>query len=152
MGQINRFTEQVDTLVYPSRLLKVHPTTKLTPGTVVTDPLGTSYLLVQHLDSFNSGAIYRTFRMILMDQRLQWSRQTTIIDPVTKLEKGTGTENLGLIDLMVDPDGLVKGKVKIAESKVKIVCGADLKVGDRVGDYSVTFVDTVLGVTVAEAR
>lgn len=151
-GQITDYTDEVSQLKYPSRLLKVDVASSATPGTVVVTSTGYAYVLAAHLDSHNAGAVYRTFRMIRVDEKLSWSREEATTDPVTGLARGSGVTPLGDIDVMVDPISRDDGKVKFGESRVRLVCGADLKVGDRVGDYSVLFVDQVLGVTVAEAR
>lgn len=152
-GQITAWTGQTNALNYESRLLKVHPRSPLKAGEVVTTTVGLDYVLAEHLDSHNAGIVYRTFRMIRVDEELAWTRMSTAPDAVTGLEKEDAEPvELGTVSVMVDPIRREDGQLHMKESRVRLVCGADLKIGDRVGDYSILFVDNVLGVTVAEAQ
>lgn len=151
-GQISEFKTELGTLEYVARLLKVSPRSPARAGQVVVDPEGLRYILTEHMGSYFNGSLtYNTLRMIRADQELPWSRQTTAKDPITGLAKGTTTQDLGSLNVNVKPINLERRAKMKPESKVEILSGQELKVGDRLGDYSVTFVDHVLGVWLAEA-
>jgi hypothetical protein len=153
VGQVSRFNEQSSTLEWPSRMLKVSPRSAVVAGDIVVTKDGARHALAEHMDSISAGSVYRTFRMIRLDELIEWTRNTTTTHAVTGLKTSSGETALGDIWVTVDPINLEQVARQRPESKVRIVTASPLEVGDRLGAfYSVLFADRVLGITVAEAR
>ena len=153
VGQVSRFNEQSSTLEWPSRMLKVSPRSPARAGDIVITKDGARHALAEHMDSISAGAVYRTFRMIRLDELLEWTRVVTITHPVTRLKISSGETDMGDTWVTIDPINLEQVARQSPESKVRIITASPLEIGDRIGKlYSVLFVDRVLGITVAEAR
>lgn len=152
LGQISDFQDDPGRLEMQTRILKVSRFASVMEGQVVVDAGGNQYLLANHMASHSAGIIYNTFRMIPVDEELAWSRQTSAIDPISGISRGETTSNLGTITCTVEPINLEKRAKMKPESKVLIITGEAVEIADRVGDYTVTFVDRVLGISVAEAQ
>lgn len=152
-GQIAGFSETARSDGIPDRLLKVSKRSTASAGQVVITSDGVTYLLAQHHTSHSAGAMFRTFRMIRVDEELDWSRTGSILDPVTGMSRSSGgVQSLGTVLAAVDPMKL-EGEARMKpESRVRIMVGDDVQIGDQLGDYQVLFVDNSMGIKIVEAR
>lgn len=109
------------------------------------DPTDRVYLVAEH----GAAGHYRVFEM---DRRLAWVRMATVKDPVTGLSRNDVPTDLGLTWASLAPAGALTGALPADVPEYRILTGAQLAIGDRIGPYTVTRADTLVGITVAEVR
>jgi hypothetical protein len=134
----------------PRQFLKVHPDTRVAPGTIMVTQTGRKFLLLDNGDSDRERVIYKTFKLIQMDHFFPWTRAQKVVDPVTGLNRSwEEAGNLGSIWCALEPDHQVKDASHIPSELYNVLTNADLQIDDHVGPYQVKLVLKQLGVTSA---
>lgn len=133
--------------VLPRRQLLVSVHSAARPGIVVQSLLR-SYLLIDRAEKARD--MTRVFNLAEITDRVNWSRQVTHKDRVTGLDRGAETTSLGMIEVAKE---LMKnerdGEDQTAD-RYRVLCGAELHVGDMVDGKPVRFVQKVQGITYGE--
>lgn len=140
----------------PSRLLfRTSPDSLAAAGQILIDEYGRRFLLADlgKVD-FMGDPTYRTFRLYEMTHQMVWTRESTIIDPVTKLERSTGRQDLGTIWVALELYGReeVDRTLRILEETSRVITGSALQLNDQLDGRVVRRVNPLLGVTVAEIQ
>ncbi|WP_419902127.1 hypothetical protein [Kiloniella sp.] len=138
--------------VTPRRVLEVSPNTKITVRTTFKAPDRKVYLTADNGSISQQLEIYKTFRLFEMQQLLPWSTKIKTKNPVTGLEETTSNSPSTPIYTTLEPLSDERDSLKIPGRRFRLITGADLKVDDKVGAYTVTKIDTLLGVTIAEVK
>lgn len=97
--------------------------TILTRGTEVV-------ILMEHPDDFDWA---QSFKAVYALEKLPWTRQIKIIDPVSKVEKNAGEQNMGTIYVNFDTPEEVNF-LGMLDTKYRFITGQDVRVGDEIGD------------------
>lgn len=129
----------------PLRMLTTPARSVVEPGDVVL------YEGVRYLTGFYAQTKdARHLRMVPLPQEVAHERVETTIDPVTKLERAQAKVSLGKIWC----HQIVTGEVADGHSKaqqVRIITGAEIRVGDTVGGRKIQRIRSELGLQIAEA-
>jgi len=127
--------------VQPRKVAVIQKGPLVPPGTIIFGG-GTAYLLVLE----DTIANMNRFRSMEITHYLRWSRLKTIIDPVTRMAR---EDQLVIIEerlpIVIEPLGLVKEQ-GIERPKVMFHTGADVQIGDLVGDFKIHSYSMALGV------
>ena len=79
----------------PRRLLRVEATLPLETGMVIRTPEGVVYMLGAHgAAEHYQGSLYRNFRLFEATGQFGWQRRGKEIDPVTRLPRDSGLQDL----------------------------------------------------------
>ena len=156
-GRFVMVPESNPTQVIPQkRLFRAPANTILAAGDILLDLTGTRYLLAEGpAGVYRQDIVKRTFRCIEVDHHLSWRRRMLKTDPVMNVPVDDYVADLGLIWCNVDPrDERLERSSKVANSyeKFKIYTNAALELNDNVGDYQIVRVETIAGITVADAQ
>lgn len=135
----------------PRRLLKVGAGAAVQAGTLFRTGTGRVYLCADNGDSDRERLLYRTFKLIEMDRQLPWQRRTAATDPVQGLARAGTPAALGPVYCTLEPVTRIADALRVPARQYRLITAAALQPGDRLGDYQVGTVETLLGVTVAEA-
>lgn len=112
----------------------------------------TKFLLGTGVTEFNGGPKFRNLRMIEVHETVNWTRVTTSLDPVSKLEKKSATQNLGTALVCRISTSKISDAFRTSDSKFRLITNSLVKPDDRVGNYTITFVETRHGLQYAEGR
>ena len=129
----------------PRRIMVLPKGSPAAAGTVLSGQ-GQSYLLV---DQVVLAETIR-FRAYLISHRLPWLRKSNAIDPVTQMPT-TGAPQLlsASLPVVVEPLRLVSER-GIERPKYRAFSGADVRLGDKLGDWEVHTSVQALGVHLLE--
>lgn len=140
----------------PRLVLRTDAKSPIKTTDMILDVADRRYLLADHDYSFAYNELeHKTHRMFLMTDKLKWSRQTTNIDPLTKVPKSTGkATDLGDIWCLMErvEREFIDTQLRAKEETKKIVTSAALQLGDILNNMIVKRVDRVLGVWLAEIQ
>jgi len=127
----------------PKRIALVKKTPLVHAGTVISR-LGYSFLLV----SQSTLSDMQRFRALEITDHLEWKRNFTVIDEVSRMEIDKGVDVIHTaLPVVVEPLRTVK-ELGFERPKRTIYTGAAVKVGDFVGEYEVHNVIEALGVRI----
>lgn len=136
--------------IHSRRRLFVGPNTKfLVAGDLIMNSEGRRFLVANDGEGDYLGTIYRQFRLVEMEKRLEWKRRGATIDPVTGLEREGVETSLGLIDCALEPYTKDEDQIRIAVDRYQIITGKPVMKNDRVGGFMVLSVTERLGVNIA---
>jgi hypothetical protein len=137
----------------PRLVFRTSPESLATAGTIIVDAFGRRLILGTH-GNYQVGPdrLYKVFRIIEANKHVSWTRKTTTLDPVTKLQKKDQDIELGPIWVAVEPLGRLDGDrdVRVREDGHQIVTSADVKLNDVVDGQIVRRVQEVLGIKLLE--
>jgi len=144
---------RVNSYVIPRRMLTVHPKCQIQPGDLFYGPDREVLMVATDGTNTTRGDISRLFKVYTLDQKLAWSRTTTVTDAVTGLEKSSTTTSLGDIWGTLEILGPVSDTIDVPVPTYRVLTNATLTYGDILnGTYRVRSVETALGITVAEVQ
>lgn len=137
----------------PRRILKVDEHQNVNNGDIFQLLDGEWGLCFDNTEGYYREPIYRTFGVVVMDHALRWKRRIKEIDPLTKTQKVTGYEDLGLLRCSMEFIAYNDDSLKIPQPRYRLVCGKLLMPGDFLDDeITVQHVERVMGVTIAYIR
>jgi hypothetical protein len=126
---------------FPRRIAVVQKTPLAHPGTVIYGQ-DTAYLLV------GQGVLQELmrFRAYRITDHVRWTRKSTQADPLTLMETNGAPQILNpRLPIVLEPLRLVDEQ-GFERPKYRVFTGADIKLGDRLGDYEVHTIVKTLGV------
>ena len=129
----------------PRRLLTTSQKALVTTGDVVT--CEEASFLVTLSATFTD---VKQFKCFEITHRISWSRKTDQIDPVTGLARDTGMLLIDDALPVVVEYGKVVENLGIETDKYKIMTGANVQVGDRLGAWLVQSRKEALGLNMLE--
>lgn len=128
----------------PYRILLVRKPNFIKAGDTILTRGSEVVILMEHPDDYDWASSYKA--VYALDQ-LPWSRETFIIDPVSKVQKSSGSVSLGTLYVNFDTAEEIKFE-GFTDTKYRFITGQDVQVGDKVGEYFVKRIATALGVKV----
>lgn len=122
------------------------------PGTVVI--FGEhKFIVAEGSEGFFAGPNFILRRMIQVTDELPWSRRTSTIDPVSKLERTNSTPTpLGTAYGMLMVGSQINDIFQVQDSRYHFITGQPVMINDLIGPYSVTFVAPRIGIWFAEVK
>lgn len=137
----------------PRRILKVDRNQNVNNGDVFQLLDGEWGLCFDNTEGYYRDAIYRTFGVIIMDREMKWQRRKVEIDPLTKMEKTVGYEDLGMLKCAMEFTAYTDDSLKVPQPRYRLVCGKNILPGDLLDDeITVNHVERVVGVNLAYLR
>lgn len=135
---------------HPSLTCRVRRGSLLRTGQVVTLQGGSNYLVTNHSET----ADWVTHHLFRCDRQVSWSRVTTTIDPLTQLEKSSGSSPLGNVWVLWEKmrREFTDLSMRIAQENHLMVTGADVQLDDLIDGMRVKRVNYALGVNVVELQ
>lgn len=145
---------RVSTFFNARRILKVDKYQKINNGDVFQLLDGEWGLCFDNTEGyFQQDAIYRTFGVIIMDRELEWKRRITAVDPLTRVEKTIGYQNLGKLKCSMEFIAYSDDSLKIPQPRYRILCGKQILPGDFLdNEITVQHVENVMGIVMAQVR
>lgn len=128
-------------ILQPRKLAVVEKCSFVHAGTVIYGA-GTAYLL-----ALEDTIVYlNRFRAIEVTDYLLWTRKVTKIDPVTRMavEDILQPVQTARVGVVIEPNGNVREQ-GIERRRVLIHTGADIQIGDFLGDFEVQSFTNTLG-------
>lgn len=154
-GQVGAIpdTSRVSNFLSARRYLRVKPDCFVAPGAVVS-VAGKLYICAEHGDSFYVDVINKYFKLIEVDEVLNWDTRVEVTDPVSgvKTMEFESTSPGPLVYLSTQPTSSIKDQMHIPVTQKVAICNRAVQVDDRIGGYKVTKVDQVLGVYLLELK
>jgi hypothetical protein len=134
----------------PKTNLRVNRRSLIRAGQVVQAPGGDHFLVAEHSETGE----YRTHHLFPTDRRVEWTRQTVKIHPVSKQQVGSGKEELGTLWVMWERTRreFMDLSIRIAQENYLIATGADVQLGDYIDGKLVKRVNHALGVRILELQ
>jgi len=140
---------------FPRRLLRVSEDCPVKTLDEIQDVLGRWYLVADHDGSFAYNVVeYRSHMLIPLVKNVEWQREQSIVDPLTRREKAAGKTLVGNIWIL--PERVSRettdSVMRVKEQTLQVFTAADLKLGDIVDNMVVKRIDIVRGVKLAEIQ
>jgi hypothetical protein len=129
--------------------------TALRSGMVIKSPAGDLYIVADNGPSEQEiGILWQSFRLFAVSHKLPWMRRTTTLDPVTKLPRESGQQDLGDIYVTLETLDREEEDRKIGASfeKYRIISGKPIEHDDLIGEHTVIRADRTLGVWIGVVR
>lgn len=137
----------------PRRILKVDQKQDIKNGDVFQLEDGEWGLCFDNPEGYYRKLIYKTFGVIIMDREISWKRRIVTIDPLTKLEKVSEYQDLGLLKCSMEFIAYSDDSLKIPQPRYRLLCGKDILPGDLLdNEITVQHVERVQGVNLAYVR
>lgn len=141
------------TFFNPRRILKVDRHQNINNGDVFQLLDGDWGLCFDNTEGYYRDAIYRTFGVVIMDSCLTWKRRVSEEDPLTRIKKTVGYQDMGKLRCSMEFVSYTDDSLKIPQPRYRIICGKDIKPGDFLDDkITVQHVERVMGINVAYVR
>lgn len=132
----------------PKRILMVKLPSTVRVGDVVVSPNGSKMILMQHPDHTVG---MNMFQVAAVTQEYTWERPVKIMDPVARVLRDNGYQNLGTIyGSMEHLDDLSMEQMIIHQ--YQILTGQPVQPDDRIGGKIVENIRVVLGVNLVELK
>ena len=145
----------MDSFAEPRKLLRVRNQEPVAPRDVITDPWGVTMLVGTH-DGHLSGKsrLDRVHKLFQMTEQVEWQRETTVTEIITNIQHSTGLAPLGTIWIARELYGRedVDRGLRVAEDRQRVITGANIMLGDRIGDATVRRLTLVYGISLAEIQ
>lgn len=132
----------------PYRVLHARLPTFLKAGDIVKSYGGEVIILMEHPDDFDWA---RSFKAVYALEQMDWTREQTVIHPVTSMPKQGPQINLGKLYVNFDMAEEISDGMGYHDTKYRFITGQDVKVGDKVGEWRVQRVALNLGVRIVYA-
>lgn len=97
-------------------------------GDVVTSPAGRKILLLETPSDNEWGECYRA---AFVSREHSWTRRVVVTDPVSKVKRDNGTQDMGTICVYIEHPQISKFEGE-SDTKYKFVTGEDVQPGDKV--------------------
>lgn len=135
----------------PRRMLVLSRNQELASGTILEDTDGNRFLCaLWSPDGLLGGSHARTFVLIAVTSDLVWTRTTTTVEPISGQVVKNGSASLGTISCAQEFIRRKNDALDIEEEVYRVLCSAQLQLGDHLGSYRVSRVEKSLGLTYAE--
>lgn len=144
-----------DDYFYHRQILRVHVGDNVKAGDVVYTVDNRRYLLGDLDTGLRADELlYHSFQMYQCTDQIIWTREVSVIDPLTNLARGTGSQNLGTLWALkevLNREGTSR-EIKPKEELMRILVGAPVKLGDMLGEMRVRKVMSSHGISVVEVQ
>lgn len=144
--QVGDATSEGAALLASRTSLRIAQEGRLQTGAVIRSPEGAWFLSVK----IGLGPISQMFRLIPVE-KVVWERMVGGIHPVTKQPTATTKTVVGKVWACIEPNGNASEAMSIQKPVYRIITNAPVLVGDIIGGYTISKVQTMLGVHLAEA-
>lgn len=144
-------TSRVSNFLSARRYFRVRPESNLAVGDVLIVN-GTKFIVAEHGVGFYKEPIYRHHKLFEVTDVVEGYLIEDFKNPVTGVSETQISEDPFDVYLSVQPKGLLDDRLHIPQEQLIAITPTIISVGDRVGDYSVTKVDKVLGVYLLEMK
>jgi hypothetical protein len=141
-------TGQVGIFVNPRHILRCSVPTAVRPGLVIRSPLGAVYMVGANGPSEHyTATLWQSFKLFQVTRLARWERHRTTIDPITRVPRNDGKEDLGLIWVAFEPlDRMLFDKrLKDSVEQTRFIAGAAVMPDDVLDGQVVTRSDIELG-------
>lgn len=137
----------------PRRILKVDQKQNINNGDAFKLLDGEWGLCFDNTEGYYRDPIYRTFGVVIMDQTMKWHRPILKTDPLTKLAKNSGFQDMGKLHCSMEFIAYSDDSLKISQPRYRLICGKEILPGDILDDQiEVQHVERVMGINVAYVR
>jgi hypothetical protein len=133
---------------HPKLTCRVRRDSLVKSGQVITIQGGANYLVCDHF----SDQDWRIHHLFRCDRQVDWTRPQVGVDPLTKLERAGGQQELlGTIWVMWERvrREFVDLSLRISQEQYTIATGAPVQINDYIDGKKVDRVASALGVTIA---
>lgn len=130
--------------------LHVRPQERVSPGDLIRDTSDRRFLVAVHDETPNATVL----KLFPVTSLLSWKRPTTIIEPVTGLEKSATDADLGQIWCAVELYGReeMDRATHIGMDRSRLLTGYDVHLNDMIDTRMVRRIHRVYGITLAEIQ
>jgi len=128
----------------PYRVLLARRPTFVKPGDTVVTNGAEVVILMDHPDDYPWAA---SFKAVYALEQFTWSRNTFVVDPVSKVKKDSGDTPLGKLYVNFDMAEELN-TFGFQDTKYRFITGQDVQVGDKIDEYVVKRIVKSLGVKV----
>ena len=146
-------TSRVTNFLSARRYLRVTPKSIVAPRQVVIID-NQKYIVAEHGTGFYVHPIYKHFKLFEVDSIEEWRPAQVLNDPVTGIQTTVREEDGGTPDvyLSIQPHTNSEDSLRIPLENRTAICNQAVSVEDQIGDYLVTKVDTLLGISIVEMK
>lgn len=131
----------------PYRVLLVRKPCRFKVGDVIRTNGGEKLLLLEHPNDLNWT---ENFKVQTITKVYEWLRPVKLIDPVAKVKRDNGTQDMGLVYCTFEtPEDISLDKM--LDTKYRFLTGQDVRVDDLIDGKIVKKVVEVLGVNLVHA-
>lgn len=132
-------------------LIQVPRTCFVQPGTAMVYH-DIKFLLGRGVEEYSGEGLFRTLRMLEVNEEGAWTRAAGGTDTLTGLAKETSRTNLGNALICRIATANISDAFHTNDSKYMLITNSAVQVNDKVGPYIITFVEVRHGLSYAEAR
>lgn len=139
----------------PRRILRVSADCQVNTKDIIRDPMERWYLVADHDGSFAYDVVeYRSHMLIPLTHFVKWERETTIIDPLTKREKGAGKKLMGEIWVLKERVNreVADSTMRVKDETINCFTSAPVELNDIVDNMMVKRINQVRGVSLLELQ
>lgn len=145
-------TSRVSNFLSARRYFRTQPITNLHYGEVLVAN-GNKFIVAEHGDGFYKEVIYKHFKMFEVDYVVDVLKKNKVKDPITGVRDVNLTVPAGKVYLSMQPGRYIEDTTKLSIETHTAVCNRiDITVDDQVGDFIVSKVDIMLGISVIELK
>lgn len=144
-------TSRVSNFLSARRYLRTKPVTIVKPRDVIVVNEA-KYIVAEHGDGFYREPIYKHFKLFEVDYTDTWYPKTEITDSLTGIKSVSRETSRGIIYMSTQPHSSLQDQVAIPQVMKTAITNAPVQVDDKIGDYVVTKVDLVLGISLLEMK
>jgi len=137
--------------VPPRHIYRMTYPTALKVGQVVETPTNLRFIVGDNGPSEQSeGVLWQSFRLFQATHYLPWTRRTTTIDPITRLDRDAVPEDKGNIWVAIEPTDReeLDRRIKHSAERARFISGENVEADDLIGDYEVIRSDRQLGLQI----
>jgi hypothetical protein len=157
-GTIQGIISETDQQQIPSyifvqqrHVLRVPAPTALQFGMVVRTPAGQVYILGDNGPSEAAeGTVWQSFRLFEPSGQYRWERRIKVVDPVTRLERDDGLQDMGTVWAAMEPldREAFDRKIRASFEQSRFITGAAVLSDDLLDGRPVTKSDVLLGLRI----
>lgn len=139
----------------PRRILKLDSDSAVDAGAVVSSyPSGNTWLCADNGPSeFQGRTIYKSLKLFEVTHKTaQWYISNKTTDTITGLPKKGERTPHAVIPVSIEFVKLQEDEMRIPSDLVRIITNAAVNVGDRINEYTITNVETQIGLRFATAK
>lgn len=125
---------------------------KVEVGDIFTSRTGRVMMIMDNAEIESGQNMQKAFVVRIMSVKVKWERKVDVIDEITGLAKTSEVEDMGEIWASMEASGKSTDNMHITVGKYTFVTNKPLEEGDTLGgEYRITRVDHLVGVTIADA-
>lgn len=151
LSETNQNEQPSYIFVQPRHVLRATFPTAIRSGMVLRSPAGAVFIVGDNGPSETyRGALWQSFRLFEPTGRYTWQRRKKKIDPITKLSRDDGMQDMGFIWVAIEPIEREAFDVTLRTSfeQTRFITGASIAADDVVDNRTVTKVDKQLGLSI----